>query len=331
MAWPTGKPDTTAFDSQDDAISTARAELQTMSTSVGQMVDFIDTSGITSGQALVYDSVNDKLVAGNVSGGSGTITGGTNITVTAPDSAGFVTIDSNALENITGGSGITITSDSAGAIIINNDIANAINNVVEDTTPQLGGDLDTNGNALVDSTTDYIWIKENELRISGDIDSANDEFLELKKDGTNFVIGVNSSSGVAMNSSVNFGMTTGYITLIAENNVGTTGNFLFSPGGTFDTPKIEADEMQIDEIEGRVFGGSDLDLYNAPLHDSNINLSATDITITPKATTGRLNIVTATSTTIGANGSASALTANPVGYLKIKVNGTEYQVPYYNI
>lgn len=68
MAWPTGKPDTTAFDSADDAISNARAELQTMSTSVGQMVDFIDTTGITSGQALVYDSVNDKLVAGDVGG-----------------------------------------------------------------------------------------------------------------------------------------------------------------------------------------------------------------------------------------------------------------------
>lgn len=38
----------------------------------------------------------------------------------------------------------------------------------------------------------------------------------------------------------------------------------------------------------------------------------------------------ATSTTIGANGAASALTANPVGYLKIKIAGTEYQIPYYN-
>jgi hypothetical protein len=51
---------------------------------------------------------------------------------------------------------------------------------------------------------------------------------------------------------------------------------------------------------------------------------------------GRLNLYQdgttgLTSTTIGANGAASALTANPVGYVKIKVNGTEYQVPYYNV
>ncbi|MCC7176925.1 MAG: hypothetical protein IT177_00875 [Acidobacteria bacterium] len=37
-----------------------------------------------------------------------------------------------------------------------------------------------------------------------------------------------------------------------------------------------------------------------------------------------------TQTTIGANGAASALTANPVGYLKIKINGTYYIIPVYN-
>lgn len=50
--------------------------------------------------------------------------------------------------------------------------------------------------------------------------------------------------------------------------------------------------------------------------------------------TGRLRVVdqnsTQTQTTIGANGAASALTANPVGYLKIKINDTEYIIPYYN-
>lgn len=50
--------------------------------------------------------------------------------------------------------------------------------------------------------------------------------------------------------------------------------------------------------------------------------------------TGRLRVVdqnsTQTQTTIGANGAASALTANPVGYLKIKINNTEYIIPYYN-
>jgi hypothetical protein len=61
-----------------------------------------------------------------------------------------------------------------------------------------------------------------------------------------------------------------------------------------------------------------------------IVMNNSGITLAPKGTS-RVNFATATSSTIGANGSASALTANPVGYLKIKVNGTEYQIPYYNI
>lgn len=55
-----------------------------------------------------------------------------------------------------------------------------------------------------------------------------------------------------------------------------------------------------------------------------------DLTLLPLGT-GTIDLRVPTSTTIGANGAASALTANPVGYLKIKVNGTTYQLPYYNI
>lgn len=37
------------------------------------------------------------------------------------------------------------------------------------------------------------------------------------------------------------------------------------------------------------------------------------------------------STTIGATGSATALPANPVGYITVNINGTPYKMPYYNI
>lgn len=65
-----------------------------------------------------------------------------------------------------------------------------------------------------------------------------------------------------------------------------------------------------------------------------------DETPTPQATTtltrpiilGDLTLASpTTATTIGANGAASALTANPVGYLTIMVGNTAYQVPYYNL
>lgn len=39
----------------------------------------------------------------------------------------------------------------------------------------------------------------------------------------------------------------------------------------------------------------------------------------------------ATKTTLtGANGAATALTANPVGYIRIRIGTTSYQIPYYN-
>lgn len=38
----------------------------------------------------------------------------------------------------------------------------------------------------------------------------------------------------------------------------------------------------------------------------------------------------ASSTTVGATGAAAALPANPVGYLTVNINGTNYKMPYYN-
>ena len=38
-----------------------------------------------------------------------------------------------------------------------------------------------------------------------------------------------------------------------------------------------------------------------------------------------------TFTTIGANGAATALTANPVGYVVVMIGDTAYQMPYYNL
>jgi hypothetical protein len=56
-------------------------------------------------------------------------------------------------------------------------------------------------------------------------------------------------------------------------------------------------------------------------------------------TGGRFNLSTAnvnlasiaTATTIGANGAASALTANPVGYIIIEIGGTQRKIPFYNV
>lgn len=78
-----------------------------------------------------------------------------------------------------------------------------------------------------------------------------------------------------------------------------------------------------------VIGTARLD--NVYFKDNKIytNRSNEDLQIAT-AGTGTVDFQLPTSATIGSNGAASALTANPVGYLKIKIAGTEYQIPYYN-
>ena len=73
MAWPTNKPATTAFDNADDSIATSRAELETMSTAVNDIVDFIDTSAIANNKILKYNSTSGVLEFVN-EGASGTVT-----------------------------------------------------------------------------------------------------------------------------------------------------------------------------------------------------------------------------------------------------------------
>lgn len=47
---------------------------------------------------------------------------------------------------------------------------------------------------------------------------------------------------------------------------------------------------------------------------------------------GDLNLASPTTqTTIGSNGAATALTANPVGYITINVGNSSFQIPYYNM
>jgi hypothetical protein len=89
MAWPTSKPTTSAFDNAEDSIATSRAELNTMSAAVNDIVDFIDTSAIADGRILQYDATSGALkFVVNTAGGETHIQAGAGITVTKADSAG---------------------------------------------------------------------------------------------------------------------------------------------------------------------------------------------------------------------------------------------------
>lgn len=67
---------------------------------------------------------------------------------------------------------------------------------------------------------------------------------------------------------------------------------------------------------------------DAPKEDAKVNTKIIERPII----LGDLTLASPTTfTTIGANGAASALTANPVGYVVVMIGNTAVQIPYYTV
>lgn len=84
---------------------------------------------------------------------------------TSPNADDFISTDGSGnlkFTKLTAGTGISITNpDSAGDFVITNTASAGISNVVEDTTPQLGGPIDVNGNDIVSTSNGNIDIQPN--------------------------------------------------------------------------------------------------------------------------------------------------------------------------
>ena len=67
-----------------------------------------------------------------------------------PDGGGIVNVNSSLISNVTDPSS---NQDAATKSYVDNEVSGKLDDVVDDTTPQLGGDLDLNGNAITSSVT----------------------------------------------------------------------------------------------------------------------------------------------------------------------------------
>ena len=109
-----------------------------------------DSRATTKGSSLTFQELDNNFIEllDRVDPANA-IVAGDNITITQPDSTGAVTISAAVLDTqVVGGTDITISQpDSAGAFTVSYS-GSAISNVVEDTTPQLGGQLEANGNDI---------------------------------------------------------------------------------------------------------------------------------------------------------------------------------------
>jgi hypothetical protein len=175
--WPSGsKASTTNLDAGTDRPSLARADIKQNVDNVNSIIDMFNIATPTNEQILKYNAGNSRfeLVADagqNINAGTGISVdqesdGGVTISSTVTDTNTTYTIDaetdgSNANLKLVGsdassdaiqlvaGTNVALTVDSAGAVTIDA-TGTGIANVVEDTTPQLGGNLDGQGNQVQD-------------------------------------------------------------------------------------------------------------------------------------------------------------------------------------
>lgn len=105
-----------------------------------------------------------------------------------------------------------------------------------------------------------------------------------------------------------------------------TNNFTFN-GAILTTSTLAAQATTVTSLTATGdISGTDVAISGNIISTLNTNQ---DIELSP-AGTGTLDVRIPTQGTIGANGAASALTANPVGYININVGGVPYIMPYYN-
>lgn len=151
--WPSGsKASTTNLDEGTDKPSLARADIKQNVDNVNSIIDSFNVSTHSNGDILVWDSANNRFNVETPTDNDTTYTlvaeqDGTavNIVLTGSDA-------STDPVQFVAGSNITLSADSEGGITIAS-TDTGIANVVEDTTPQLGGNLDAQSNNITSVTT----------------------------------------------------------------------------------------------------------------------------------------------------------------------------------
>ena len=76
------------------------------------------------------------------------------------------------------------------------------------------------------------------------------------------------------------------------------------------------------------FANVTVDSLNLNLNKISTNTSNADIELDPNGT-GTVNFIVPTQSTVGSAGAGNALPATPSGYLNVKINNTDYVIPYY--
>lgn len=221
-------------------------------------------------QAIQIDADSGSVNVGEaLSNGVLTLSGGTNITTSVTeDSAGNANVvingtdlnttytigaavdGANANFTLTGsdastdtiqfvaGSNITLNVDSAGAIEIAATDAVGITNIVEDTTPQLGGNLDVNGNSIVSTSSGNITIAPNgsgNINLTPNTGNVIIDYATWPAEGTNgYVLSTNGAGTLSWVAQPSAG-----IANVVEDTTPQLGGNLDCQGNEIQNPVLE--------------------------------------------------------------------------------------------
>ena len=152
------------------------------------------------GNSNVVEDTSPQL-GGNldVNGNSIVSTSNGNISIT-PNGSGKVIIDGLSHPTADGSANQVLKTDGSGNLSFTTVSSGGLGNISEDTTPQLGGDLDVNGNAIVSASNGNIAITPNG---SGKV--VIDGISHPTADGTNGQALVTNGSGVLSFSTISSG------------------------------------------------------------------------------------------------------------------------------
>jgi hypothetical protein len=321
---------------RDASIGIASDDSTVIDIGLGNTLKVIGAGGVTtavSGQSITID-------------GSGISGGGTNSfsTIAVAGQSNVVADSTTDTLTLAAGDGISITtSASTDTITITNSSPNNTGNLPF--AKSIGTTANSGGSDTIATGA-----------------SAHDMYFKTSGDGTYNFINTTSEVGIGIADSglSTGGIASGKLTAIIGGDglylVGTpvyikadntvvgltnndhtittfgTGNLTLSTNQGTNSGTITIVDGANSNITLTPNGTGSVVIDSISIKDNTISNNASDSDIQIKsAGTGTVDFSVPTATTIGANGAASALTANPVGYIKIKVNGTTYQLPYYNI